>query len=84
MKIAISLPEKVYYEAEKAAKNLSVSQSALYLNALIEYLNKNNRKNITKSALRRGWLIFSEISKAICIPAQYLGYGNKFITIMDH
>ena len=48
MKTAISLPDKVYFEAEETARNLGISRSALYLNALTEYLKKNNRKNITK------------------------------------
>ena len=48
MKTAISLPDRVYFEAEETAQNLGVSRSTLYLNALIEYLKKNNRKNITQ------------------------------------
>ena len=48
MKTAISLPDRVYFEAEDTAQNLGISRSALYLNALTEYLKKNNRKNITK------------------------------------
>ena len=48
MKTAVSLPDKVYFEAEEAARNLGISRSALYLNALTEYLRKNNRKNITQ------------------------------------
>jgi metal-responsive CopG/Arc/MetJ family transcriptional regulator len=48
MKTAISLPDKIYFEAEETAQNLGISRSALYLNALMEYLKKNNRKNITQ------------------------------------
>jgi metal-responsive CopG/Arc/MetJ family transcriptional regulator len=48
MKTAISLPDKVYYEAEETAQILGVSRSTLFLNALVEYLKKNNRKNITE------------------------------------
>jgi metal-responsive CopG/Arc/MetJ family transcriptional regulator len=48
MKTAISLPDRLYCEAEETAKNLGVSRSTLYLNALLDYLEKNNRKNITK------------------------------------
>jgi metal-responsive CopG/Arc/MetJ family transcriptional regulator len=48
MKTAISLPDTVFFEAEETAHNLGISRSALYLNALIEYLKKNNRKNITQ------------------------------------
>ncbi|MCL2130453.1 MAG: ChpI protein [Treponema sp.] len=48
MKTAISLPDAVYFEAEETAQNLGISRSALYLNALTEYLKINNRKNITQ------------------------------------
>jgi metal-responsive CopG/Arc/MetJ family transcriptional regulator len=48
MKTAISLPDSVYFEAEEAAQNLGVSRSTLYLNALVDYLKKNSRKNITQ------------------------------------
>jgi metal-responsive CopG/Arc/MetJ family transcriptional regulator len=48
MKTAISLPDVIFLEAEKTAQYLGISRSALYLKALTEYLNKNNRKNITK------------------------------------
>jgi hypothetical protein len=48
MKTAISLPDRIYLEAEKTARNLGISRSTLYLNALTEYLKKNNRENITQ------------------------------------
>jgi hypothetical protein len=48
MKTAISLPDTVYYEAEETAHDMGLPRSTLYVNALVEYLQKNNRKNITK------------------------------------
>jgi len=48
MKTAISLPDVVFFEAEETAQNLGISRSALFLNALTEYLKKNSRKNITQ------------------------------------
>jgi metal-responsive CopG/Arc/MetJ family transcriptional regulator len=48
MKTAISLPDKVYYEAEETAHDMGIPRSALYVNALVEYLQKYNRKNITQ------------------------------------
>jgi len=48
MKTAISLPDKIYFEAEETAQNMGISRSALYLNALTEYIKKNNRKYITQ------------------------------------
>ena len=48
MKTAISLPDGVFFAAEETAEYLGVSRSALYSNALEEYLEKNNRENITQ------------------------------------
>ena len=48
MKTAVSLPDTVYFEAEETAQIMGISRSALYLNALTEYLKKNSRKNITQ------------------------------------
>jgi hypothetical protein len=48
MKTAISLPDQVFYEAEETAHYMGIPRSKLYLNALLEYLEKNNRKKITE------------------------------------
>jgi hypothetical protein len=48
MKTAISLPDQVFYEAEATAHYMGIPRSRLYLNALLEYLEKNNRKKITE------------------------------------
>jgi metal-responsive CopG/Arc/MetJ family transcriptional regulator len=48
MKTAISLPDQVFYEAEEAAHNMGIPRSKLYQNALLDYLEKNNRKKITE------------------------------------
>jgi metal-responsive CopG/Arc/MetJ family transcriptional regulator len=48
MKTAISLPDQVFYEAEETARYMGIPRSKLYLNALLEYLEKNNRKKITE------------------------------------
>ena len=48
MKTAVSLPDKIYLEAEETAQNMGITRSALYCNALIEYIKKNNRKYITQ------------------------------------
>ncbi|MDR2717540.1 MAG: hypothetical protein LBB89_05695 [Treponema sp.] len=49
MKTAISLPDMVYFEAEKTAQNLGISRSALFLNALTEYLKKIAAKILPKN-----------------------------------
>ena len=48
MKTAISIPDKVFMEAEETAHFMGISRSALYLNAIVEYIKKNNRKYITQ------------------------------------
>jgi len=48
MKTAISLPDSVFLDAEETAKNMGISRSTLFLNALTDYLKKHNRKNITE------------------------------------
>jgi uncharacterized FlgJ-related protein len=48
MKTAISLPDAIFYEAEETARYMGIPRSKLYLSALVEYLEKNNRKKITE------------------------------------
>jgi len=48
MKTAVSLPDNIFLEAEETAQNMGITRSALYCNALIEYIKKNNRKYITQ------------------------------------
>ena len=43
MKTAISLPDSIFEEAESLAKQLGVSRSELYTNALKGYLKTYNR-----------------------------------------
>jgi hypothetical protein len=49
MKTTISLPDQIFYEAEETVHIMGIPRSKLYLNALVEYLGKNNRKGITKN-----------------------------------
>ena len=46
MKTVISLPDSVFEEAEALAKELGVSRSELYTQALIAHLRKYNRNQI--------------------------------------
>jgi metal-responsive CopG/Arc/MetJ family transcriptional regulator len=47
MKTAISLPDKLYNEAEKTAKTMGIPRSQLFAIALEEYLNKVSKNGIT-------------------------------------
>ena len=46
MKIALSLPDEIFDEAELVAKQLGLSLSELYVNALCEYLRKYNKEQM--------------------------------------
>ena len=48
MKTAISLPDKVFFAAEDAAQEMGISRSSFYVNAITDYLEKNNGKRITE------------------------------------
>lgn len=46
MKIAISLPDSVFAQAEALAQQLGLSRSELYTKALQAYLKRHNRTQI--------------------------------------
>lgn len=48
MKTAISIPDDVFNEAERAAKRLGVSRSELYANAVAEFIERYRREGITE------------------------------------
>ncbi|MFQ5432505.1 MAG: hypothetical protein ACE5EN_08370 [Nitrospinota bacterium] len=48
MKTAISIPNRIFKDAEKAAKRLGVSRSELYATAVNEYLKSHGRLGITE------------------------------------
>lgn len=48
MKTAISIPDKVFKAAEKAAKRLGVSRSELYVRAIQEYLAQHSDDHVTE------------------------------------
>ena len=49
MKTAISIPDRVFREAEQAAKRLKVSRSELYRRALEAFLAQQRDRNVTAS-----------------------------------
>jgi metal-responsive CopG/Arc/MetJ family transcriptional regulator len=48
MKTAISLPDRVYWDAERHAKRTRKSRSRLYAEALAEHLARHAPDNVTK------------------------------------
>ena len=52
MKTAISVPDRLFREAEREAKRMHKSRSQLYSEALAEYLAKHSPENVTESMNR--------------------------------
>ena len=49
MKTAISLPDEVFDQAERLARNLDLSRSELYRRALEEYLSRHVPDRVTRT-----------------------------------
>ena len=47
MKTAISLPDPLFHSAERLAKRLKVSRSALYATAVADYVAQHHRNSVT-------------------------------------
>lgn len=48
MKTAVSLPERLYKDAEKVAKSMGIPRSQLFAKALEEYISHHKRDNVTE------------------------------------
>jgi metal-responsive CopG/Arc/MetJ family transcriptional regulator len=48
MKTAISLPDRLYADAEETAKSLGIPRSQLFAKALEEFINHHKRERITE------------------------------------
>jgi metal-responsive CopG/Arc/MetJ family transcriptional regulator len=48
MKTAVSLPDPLFEEADRLARQLSKSRSQLYAEALREYLERHQHEDITR------------------------------------
>ena len=49
MKVAISVPDRVFEEAESVAKRLRVSRSSVYTQALEEFVRKHRGKSVREA-----------------------------------
>lgn len=49
MKTAISIPDEIFEEAEKAAKRLGLSRSELFTRAIKAFLSERSERSITSS-----------------------------------
>lgn len=48
MKTAISIPDEIFREAERAAKKLGVSRSELYTKAVLDFVERYRRERLTE------------------------------------
>jgi metal-responsive CopG/Arc/MetJ family transcriptional regulator len=48
MKTAISLPDRLYEDAEETAKSLGIPRSQLYAKAIEEFINSHKKDKITE------------------------------------
>lgn len=48
MKTAISIPEEIFEEAERAARKLGVSRSELYTKAVLDFVERYRRESLTE------------------------------------
>jgi metal-responsive CopG/Arc/MetJ family transcriptional regulator len=48
MKTAISIPDEIFKEAERAAKKLGVSRSELYAKAVLNFVERYRREDLTE------------------------------------
>jgi metal-responsive CopG/Arc/MetJ family transcriptional regulator len=49
MKTAISLPDRLYKDAEKTAKSLGIPRSQLFARALQEFITRHRKEHVTES-----------------------------------
>jgi metal-responsive CopG/Arc/MetJ family transcriptional regulator len=52
MKTAISLPDRVFHEADEAAKRLGISRSELYARAVEAFVDAHRGENVTEALNR--------------------------------
>ncbi len=52
MKTAISIPDDVYRQAELVARRRGVSRSALYTNAISEFIQRHRNEDVTEQLNR--------------------------------
>ena len=48
MKTAVSLPDRLYEEAERTAQAMGIPRSQLFAKALEEFIERHGRENITE------------------------------------
>ncbi|MGY8814037.1 MAG: hypothetical protein ACKVHQ_04885 [Gammaproteobacteria bacterium] len=76
MKTAISIPDEIFKEAERAAKNLGVSRSELYSKAVLNFVERYRRENLTEKLNE----VYSEDELISELDSQFVNLQAESIT----
>ena len=79
MKTAVSLPDRVYREAEGYAKRTRKSRSQLYAEALVEYLARHAPDEVTEAMN----VVVDELGDATPADAFAQGAGRRMLRSVE-
>jgi metal-responsive CopG/Arc/MetJ family transcriptional regulator len=70
MKTAISIPDKIYSEAERLSRRLNKSRSQVYTEAVTEYIARHNPDAVTEAMNRVCEIVDSQPDPAFANAAR--------------
>jgi metal-responsive CopG/Arc/MetJ family transcriptional regulator len=70
MKTAISIPDKVFVEAERLSRRLKKSRSQVYTEAVTEYIARHDRDAVTEAMNRVCESVGTDADPAIATAAR--------------
>ena len=70
MKTAISIPDKVYTEAERLSRRLKKSRSQIYTEAVTEYIARHDPETVTEAMNRVCDMVDAPLDPALATAAR--------------
>jgi metal-responsive CopG/Arc/MetJ family transcriptional regulator len=70
MKTAISIPDKIYGEAERLSRRLKKSRSQVYTEAVTEYLARHDPEAVTKAMNKVCEKVDTRPDRAVSVAAK--------------
>ena len=70
MKTAISIPDKVYTEAERLSRRLKKSRSQIYTEAVTEYIARHDPEAVTEAMNRVCDMVDAPLDPALATAAR--------------
>jgi metal-responsive CopG/Arc/MetJ family transcriptional regulator len=70
MKTAISIPDKVYAEAERLSRRLKKSRSQVYTEAVTEYIARHDPEAVTEAMNRICEVVDTRLDPALAAAAR--------------